>query len=156
MSTLLSTIKANPAASGFMAGGGLLQGAGSLIGGLNQAASATNVADIYKEQAALDTFNAGTQVQANQEKGAATMSEAGAAAGAGGVTAGGSPTMAIQKTQADVSAADVYARYTGKIKSASDLYQAQLESYSAQQAKLGGIAGAGMSLFETGAAIATL
>jgi hypothetical protein len=150
---LLSTVQGNTTGSALVAGGGALGGLGSLVGGFNQSATDNNTAALYREQAQLDTFNAGTKVQANEERAQQTIGAANASAGAAGVTAGGSPTLANAKTISDANVQDIYARYSGKIQSTEDLYQAQLESWAGNQAKLAGIAGAGMSVIGAGATL---
>jgi hypothetical protein len=155
MSSLFSTARAATASSATI-GGGLLGAGGNLLSGFNQSATDSNTAELYRQQAQLDTFNAGTKVQANEERATQTIGAADAAAGAAGVTAGGSPTLANAKTISDANVADVYARYTGKIQSTADLYQAQTEDWAASQAKLAGIAGAGMSVIGTAGTLATV
>jgi hypothetical protein len=155
MSYLFSTARAATASSSII-GGGLLGAGGSLLSGFNTAATDTNTADLYRQQAQLDLFNAGTKVQANEERAGQTIGAANASAGAAGVTSGGSPTLDNAKTVSDANVADVYTRYTGRIQANSDLYEAQIEDWSAKQAKIAGVAGAGMSVLGTGTTLATL
>lgn len=152
----MSTIKANPFASASYGAGGLLSAGQSVLTGIQSNEADQNVASLYKQQAQLDLYNAGREVQATQTKATQTISAGEAEAGAGGVTSAGSPALATAKTVSDANIADIYSRYTGKIKSASDLYQAQLEEYSGKQAETAGYVGGAASLFSSAAEIAAL
>jgi hypothetical protein len=138
------------------AAGGAISAISSIFTGIYGSDAANNRALQYRQQSTLDLFNAGAQVTQTQNRAVATMKAAAAAAGGAGVTGTGSPALAQAETINRANTQDAYDRYAGRLRSVSDLYQAQLASYEGKQSIFGGFVGAGMEGASTAAILSGL
>jgi hypothetical protein len=127
------------AMSGIPILGGILGGVGSIAQGMQEGQELDNRATIYDQQAQLDRYNAGVQVQHTQDLAVRTMTSQIAAAGGSGITSAGSPMVAVRDTINRANAQDVRDRWLGDIRSSADLYQASLARWSASQARTAGM-----------------
>ena len=141
-------------AGGLGAFGDALQGVSDIFGGIEEQSGYFAQGSRYRQQAALDLYGGGLEVQKQEKAAVETISEAQAASGAAGVTMAGSPAVAQRESITNANMADAASRFSAKVRNVEDLYEAQVQDWEGKQALMGGIASGVMSFAKAGAALA--
>ena len=141
-------------AAGSAAAGTVISDLGDIFGGLSEEQGLFAQADRYRQQASLDLYQGGLEVQQNERQAVADISGANAAAGAEGVTGSGSPHQAVMESINQANTADAAARFGAKVKSNTDLYAANVQDYEGKQAFMSGLVNAGVQTATTLAVLA--
>ncbi len=133
-------------------GGTILEGVGSIFGGLTEQQDYFNQGTRYRQQAALDLYSGGLEVQKQEKAATKNISETQAASGAAGVTSGGSTAVAERESITNANMADAACRFSAKMRNLNDLYEANVQDWKGKQQAMSGILSGGLSLGAAAAA----
>jgi len=154
-STPASGSALSKAAGGLGAIGHVIGGVGDILGGINQESAYRQQAVRYEQQAKLDLYYGGQEVQQIGNKAQMTLSSEAAASGASGVTEGGSPAALARESISNANMASAAARFSAKVQNTEDLYEASVQNYSGKQAMMAGLMGGITQFAKAGESFAT-